>query len=77
MPNLSRVAQRTPQPSTVDLNGVMTGIQATLMPDLLTRNVQWGVSDLPEVWADQEALTQLIENALKFTRGRAPAIIRV
>ncbi|PJI52049.1 hypothetical protein CTI14_49100, partial [Methylobacterium radiotolerans] len=50
-------------------------------PDLLTRNVAWEVTDLPRVWGDQEALsqvlTQLTENALKFTQSRDPATSRV
>ena len=36
---------------------------------------------LPQVWGDRDALTQVLtqltENALKFTRTRDPAIIRV
>lgn len=59
----------------------MTQIQGALLPDQLTRNVQWEVATLPRVWGDGDALnqvlTQLTENALKFTRTRDPAIIRV
>ncbi|WP_407541057.1 GAF domain-containing protein [Deinococcus radiomollis] len=81
MLNLSRAAQRTLRPSVVDLNQLMTQIQATLVPDLLTRNVQWEVAVLPEVWGDRGALTQVLtqltENALKFTQSRNPAVIRV
>lgn len=65
----------------VDLNEVMTQIQATLMPDLLTRNVQWKITPLPSVQGDWDALKQVLiqlsENALKFTRTRDPAVIRV
>ena len=81
MLDLSRTAQQTPRPQVVDLNEIMTRIQATLLPDLLIRNVQWEVAALPEMWGDQDALSQvmiqLTENALKFTRGRDPTIIRV
>ncbi len=79
--DLSNAAQRTLQPSLVDLNQLMARIQTTLLPDLLTRNVAWEVTDLPRVWGDQEALsqvlTQLTENALKFTQSRDPASIRI
>lgn len=79
--DLSNAAQRTLQPSLVDLNQLMARIQTTLLPDLLTRNVAWEVTDLPQVWGDQEALsqvlTQLTENALKFTQSRDPASIRI
>jgi len=81
MLNLSRAAQRTLRPSRVDLDDLMTQIQAALTPDLLTRNVRWEVAPLQEVWGDREALTQvmtqLTENALKFTQTRDPAVIRV
>ncbi|UBV44124.1 GAF domain-containing protein (plasmid) [Deinococcus taeanensis] len=79
--DLSHAAQRTLEPGVVDLNEVMAQIQTTLLPDLLTRNVTWEVADLPQVWGDRGALaqvlTQLTENALKFTRTRDPARIQV
>jgi len=79
--NLSRAAQQTLHPRVVNLDELLTQIQITLLPDLLTRNVQWEVSSLPRVHGDWDALnqvlTQLTENALKFTHGRDPAIIRV
>jgi signal transduction histidine kinase len=79
--DLSHAAQQTLRPSVVDLNGLMAQIQTTLLPDLLTRNVVWEVADLPVVWGDRETLkqvmTQLTENALKFTRTRDPASVRI
>ena len=81
MLNLSRASQQTLRPGTVDLAQMVTQIQAALLPDLLTRNVDWSVAALPQVWGDWDALkqvmTQLTENALKFTRTRDPAVIRV
>ncbi len=59
----------------------MAQLQERALPDLLTRNVQWEVAPLPQVWGDRHALTQVLtqltENALKFTRTRDPAVIRV
>ncbi|MFC4640379.1 ATP-binding protein [Deinococcus hohokamensis] len=79
--DLSQAAQQTLQPGPVDLNELMTQIRTTLLPDLLTRNLTWDVADLPQVWGDREALSQvmvqLTENALKFTRTRNPASIRI
>lgn len=79
--NLSNAAQQTLRPRTVDLNGIVAQIKATLTPDLITRNIEWQVTDLPQVWGDPDALkqvlTQLTENAVKFTQTRDPAVIRV
>ena len=81
MLDLSRAAQQTLRPRVVDLNQVVTQIQTALTPDLLSRDIRWEVGVLPEVWGDRDALsqvlTQLTENALKFTRTRDPALIRV
>ncbi|WP_161880481.1 ATP-binding protein [Deinococcus alpinitundrae] len=79
--HLSSAAQQTLRPRVIDLNGLMAQIQTTLLPDQLTRNVRWEVALLPQVWGDWNALTQVLtqltENALKFTQTRDPAIIRV
>lgn len=79
--DLSRAAQQPLKPSPVDLNEIMAQLQEALVPDLLSRNVRWEVGALPSVWGDRAALklvlTQLTENALKFTRTRDPAHIRV
>ena len=81
MLNLSRASQQTLRPRVLDLNRMVTQIQAALLPDQLTRNVEWEVAALPQVWGDWDALkqvlTQLTENALKFTCTRNPAVIRV
>ncbi|WP_407572913.1 GAF domain-containing protein [Deinococcus altitudinis] len=79
--DLSNAAQQTLRPVAIDLNEMMTQIQGKLTPDLTTRNVDWEVAPLPQVQGDWDALkqvlTQLTENALKFTRTRDPAVIRV
>ncbi|WP_189070335.1 sensor histidine kinase [Deinococcus radiotolerans] len=79
--DLSRAAQQTLTPGVVDLNSVVARIQMTLLPDLLSRDVEWTVADLPAVWGDERALsqvlTQLTENALKFTQHREPARIEI
>ncbi|ULH18334.1 ATP-binding protein (plasmid) [Deinococcus sp. KNUC1210] len=79
--DVSRTARQPLNLTTVDLKRVLQHIQDTLTPDLLTRNIQWHVAALPVVQGDQTALTQVltqfIENALKFSRTRDPAVIRV
>ena len=78
---LSRASRKPLQLTAVDLNEILAQIRDTLLPDLLERDVRWEVQALPTVTGDRDALhgvlTQLIENALKFTRERTPAVIRV
>jgi signal transduction histidine kinase len=79
--DLSRASQQPLRLTKVDLNGIMVQLQERLLPDLLTRNIRWEVASMPPVHGDREALkqvlTQLTENALKFTRTRDLAVIRV
>ena len=79
--NVSRAARQDLKPQEVDLNRVIKQIQESLLPDLEARDVRWEVASMPPVWGDMAALkqvlTQLTENALKFTCTRDPAIIRV
>ena len=74
-------AQQTLQPQVVDLSTIMIQLQERTLPDLLSRDIHWRVAALPQVWGDRDALTQVLtqltENALKFTRTRHPAMIRV
>ncbi len=79
--HLSRTSRQPLRLMAVDLNETMVQIHRTLLPDLLNRQIHWEVQDLPVVIGDREALhgvlTQLIENALKFSLGRTPALIKV
>ncbi|CAM4398255.1 GAF domain-containing protein [Deinococcus marmoris] len=79
--DLSRASQQPLRLTKVDLNAIMAQLQERLLPDLLTREIRWEMASMPPVWGDREALTQvmtqLTENALKFTRTRDPAVIKV
>lgn len=77
----SRVGRTTLQRQPVDLNALVR----TLIDDLHAREperpVDWNVGSLPTVVGDQvllhSAFQHLLQNALKFSRNRAPARIEV
>lgn len=49
--------------------------------DLIARNIEWRIGDLPEVSADRGlmslVLANLVGNAVKYSRARNPAIIEI
>jgi PAS domain S-box-containing protein len=65
----------------ISLNPVVEEVVTMLEPDIQGREVQWVIDDLPLVECDPVLVKQifqnLLANALKFTRTRAPAIIQV
>ena len=79
--DLSCTTQQTLRPQVVNLDRIMIQLQERTLPDLLSRDIHWQVAALPEVWGDLDALTQVLtqltENALKFTQTREPAVIQV
>ena len=65
----------------VPLGPLVEAARQTLVPETAGRNVQWRVGTLPTVEADASLLRQvfinLLGNALKYSRGRDPAMIEV
>ncbi len=65
----------------VDLGRLVREVRKDLAPELAGREVQLSTDALPVVYGDrmtlQLALTNLLHNAVKFTRGRPNARIRV
>ncbi len=67
--------------SRIDMNKLVAEVRRSLEPDLEGRNVQWRIADLPPAWGDgaliRQALANLLENAIKYSTGRDPAVIEV
>jgi PAS domain S-box-containing protein len=77
----SRIGRAETQKTTVDLAQIVKGIVGELAPDTLGRNITWHVGDLPKCYGDPAMLrlvfTNLVSNALKFTRTRDQTKIEI
>ena len=66
---------------TVALEELVKEVVEEMAPDWTSRQVDWKIGSLPMVMGDPVLLRQvfqnLIENALKFSRNRSPAIIEI
>lgn len=77
----SRMGREPLRKRRVSLADIVSAARGQATQDLGDRDVRWTIAELPEVEADpallQVALVNLLENALKFTRGRTPARIDI
>ena len=77
----SRIGRTDAQKTAVDLAQTVKGVLAELTPDTQLRKITWRVGDLPRAYGDPAMLrlvfTNLISNALKFTRTREQAEIQI
>ena len=77
----SRIGRIETQNTTVDLSQILKGIIGEFAPDTQGRKVVWRIGDLPKCYGDPAMLrlvfTNLVSNALKFTRTREPAEIEI
>ena len=79
--NLARVGRHALNRQPIRLNAIISEVIAMLQPDREGRQVEWVIAELPLVECDPVLVKQifqnLLANALKFTRSRAPAIIEI
>jgi len=77
----SRVSRTQLRASSVQLDRLVHDVQHDLEPESHDRAVVWKIAPLPEVKGDRVMLRQvfanLLGNALKYSRGRNPAVIEV
>jgi two-component system, sensor histidine kinase and response regulator len=78
---LSRLGRQQLQMQHTSLDEMIGGILADCMPEIRGRKIEWKIADLPEISCDpvlvKQALTNLISNAVKYTRRRDAAVIAV
>lgn len=77
---LSRLGLQPLELQAVDVSALTQSVVAELMQHQPTRQMDWQLAqDVPLVWADavllRQVLAHLLDNALKFSRSRAPACV--
>lgn len=79
--SFSRNGRAELKKSAIDMKRVVDESLIQIGPSLKGRNIQWKISKLPDVKGDYNLLlmvwTNLIDNAVKYTRAREKAVIKI
>jgi two-component system, sensor histidine kinase and response regulator len=77
----SRIGRTAMRKAPVDLDALVKAVIADVQPDVRNRKIEWTLQQLPYISGDRallhQVLTNLLANAVKYTRTRAEARIQV
>jgi light-regulated signal transduction histidine kinase (bacteriophytochrome) len=77
----SRLSRTDIQMTTIDSKTLVTNVLKTFSEELINRNIEINVSELPDAKGDESLITQvwinLISNAIKYSRNEEKAIIEI
>lgn len=79
--NFSQLGRAGLVMATIDMRKIVSEMQRSLETEMEGRNIEWKIGALPRAWGDPAMLGQvvqnLLQNAIKYTRPRDPAVIAV
>ncbi len=77
----SQMGRMTIQRIPVSTTKIVEEVMRSSKPDIGDRRIEWRIGELPPVMGDPNLLRQvflnLVSNAIKYTRGRDPAVIEI